>query len=400
VALLSKPQQESAVARFALSPVAEFAVACACMGFSDTAARKAQLLFGNIDCNSLMPFAEAHGLIPLIYWNLNRSGLRPAGFEILEKRFRIEAHRSLLLTRELFRVLDALATNGVTALAHKGPALSCLLYGDPVLRSYADIDVLVSADEAPRARAGLLSTGWKSLDRFSAAEEQAYIRSGYEFTFRSGEATLVELHWRAAPRFYAVDFDFERMIQQATTLEVAGRLVKTLANEDLLLVLAVHGAKHLWARFSWIIDIAAFVQTTRLDWCEVIRKANTYGTERIVGTALIAASEACGVPLPAEAKPLISKDSKARPLAQELVASTAANAGTIDTETPAYFAMFVRLRERWRDRVRMLLRLAFTPSLSEWSTIRLPRQLSSFYVLVRAFRLLRRALSLLFPSTP
>jgi hypothetical protein len=106
------------------------------------------------------------------------------------------------------------------------------------------------------------------------------------------------------------------------------------------------------------------------------------------------------VPLPAEAKPLISKDSKARPLAQELVASTAANAGTIDTETPAYFAMFVRLRERWRDRVRMLLRLAFTPSLSEWSTIRLPRQLSSFYVLVRAFRLLRRALSLLFPSTP
>ena len=258
----------------------------------------------------------------------------------------------------------------------------------------------MSADEALRARAGLSSTGWKSLNSFSAAQEQAYIRSGYEFTFRSGEATLVELHWRAAPRFYAVDFDFERMIQQATTLEVAGRLVKTLANEDLLLVLAVHGAKHLWARFSWIIDIAAFVQTTRLDWCEVIRKANTYGTERIVGTALIAASEACGVPLPAEAKPLISKDSKARPLAQELVASTAANAGTIDTETPAYFAMFVRLRERWRDRVRMLLRLAFTPSLSEWSTIRLPRQLSSFYVLVRAFRLLRRALSLLFPSTP
>ncbi|MGA2963822.1 MAG: nucleotidyltransferase family protein, partial [Candidatus Korobacteraceae bacterium] len=127
MALLSKTEQKSDLARFALSPEAEFALACACMGFSDTAARKAQLLFGSIDCNSLMPFAEAHGLIPLICWNLNQSELRPAGFEIFEKRFRSEAHRSLLLTRELFRVLDVLAANGITALAHKGPALSCLL---------------------------------------------------------------------------------------------------------------------------------------------------------------------------------------------------------------------------------------------------------------------------------
>lgn len=389
------------MARFALSPEAEFAVACACMGFSDTAARKAKLLFGNVDCNSLMPFAQAHGLIPLIYWNLNQSGLRPAGFEILEKRFRSEAHRSLLLTRELFRVLDVLAVNGVAALAHKGPALSCLLYGDPVLRTYADIDVLVSANEAPRAKAGLSSAGWKSLESFSAAEEQAYIRSGCEFTFRSGEGTLVELQWAATPRFYAVDFDFGRMIERATTMEVSGRLLKTLANDDLLLVLAVHGAKHMWTRFSWIVDIAAFLQTTPVDWEGVIRKAHAYGAERIVATALIAAGETCGVSLPTGAKPLISKDSKAYWLAQQLVTSAAAaDAGSFATETPAYFAMFAKLRERWRDRVRMFMRLAFTPSPSEWSTIRLPRQLSSFYVLVRASRLLRRAISLLFSSTP
>jgi len=400
VALLSKTEQESGLARFAFSPEAEFALACACMGFSDTAARKAQLLLGNIDCNSLMPFAEAHGLIPLICWNLNRSKLRPAGFEIFEERFRNEVHRSLLLTRELFRVLDVLAANGVTALAHKGPALSCLLYGDLFLRSYADIDVLVAADDALRARAVLSSAGWKRLDSFCVAEEQAYIRSGCEFTFRSGNGTLVELQWAVTPRFYAVDFDFARMIERATTMEVAGRPLKTLTIDDLLLVLAVHGAKHMWSRFSWIVDIAAFLQATTPDWGEVIRKSNAYGAERIVGTALVAASETCGVPLPADAQPLISKDSKVYPLAQELVAGAATEAGSFDTETTAYFVMFAKLRERWRDRVRMFMRLAFTPSSSEWNMIRLPRQLSLFYLLIRALRLLRRAMSLLFPSAP
>jgi hypothetical protein len=391
--------EESALAQFALSREAELALACACMGFSDTAAQKVHLLFDGIDCNSLMPFAEAHGLIPLICWNLNRSELRPAGFEIFEERFRSEAHRSLLLTRELFRVLDVLAANGITALAHKGPALSCLLYGDLCLRSYADIDVLVAADEALRAKAALSSAGWKSLDSFSAVEQRAYIRSGCEFTFRSGNGMLVELHWAVTPRFYAVDFDFARMIERATTMEVAGRLIKTLAIDDLLLVLAVHGAKHMWARFSWIVDIAAFLQTTTIDWGGVIRKSNAYGVERIVGTALIVASETCGVPLPAEAEPLILKDSKVRPLALELVADAVAEAQSFDTETTGYFVMFAKLREHWRDRVRMFMRLAFTPSSSEWNTIRLPRQLSLFYVLVRALRLLRRAISLLFPSS-
>jgi hypothetical protein len=121
--------------------------------------------------------------------------------------------------------------------------------------------------------------------------------------------------------------------------------------------------------------------------------------ERIVGTALIVASETCGVPLPAEAEPLILKDSKVRPLALELVADAVAEAQSFDTETTGYFVMFAKLREHWRDRVRMFMRLAFTPSSSEWNTIRLPRQLSLFYVLVRALRLLRRAISLLFPSS-
>jgi hypothetical protein len=209
---------------------------------------------------------------------------------------------------------------------------------------------------------------------------------------------LVELQWRAAPRFYAVDLDIAQMIERAATLEVTSRWIPVLSNDDLLLVLAVHGAKHMWARISWLVDIAALVQTQTLNWAAIIGKCKAHGTERILATALIAAGELCGISIPSEARPLLEHDSHSQPLAQELLANVVTGAGRFDNETVPYFAMFAKLRERWRDRARMVVRLALTPGSSEWSMVSLPQRLFPLYVLVRAFRLLRRVLSLLFTS--
>ena len=78
-----------------------------------------------------------------------------------------------------------------------------------------------------------------------AAQERAYLATGYEYTFDgSAGDNLLEIQWDIAPRFYTVEFLMPELFSRAITFELAGRRVRTLAPEDLFLTLCVHAAKH------------------------------------------------------------------------------------------------------------------------------------------------------------
>jgi hypothetical protein len=64
-----------------------------------------------------------------------------------------------------------------------------------------------------------------------------------------------------------------------------------------------------------------------------------------------------------------------------------------DTDSIPYFRLMMRLRERWQDRARFLWRLAFTPGVSEWSAVRLPKPLQPLYRVVRLSRLAKKLAS-------
>jgi hypothetical protein len=58
-----------------------------------------------------------------------------------------------------------------------------------------------------------------------------------------------------------------------------------------------------------------------------------------------------------------------------------------DTDSPGYFRRMASLRERPSDKLHFFARLAFTPSVSEWTLVRLPAALFPLYRVVRLFRL-------------
>jgi hypothetical protein len=66
--------------------------------------------------------------------------------------------------------------------------------------------------------------------------------------------------------------------------------------------------------------------------------------------------------------------------------------GSFDTESWQYFRAAMRLRERRRDRMRFLWRLAVTPGPREWKSVHLPPLLFPLYRLVRISRLASRLL--------
>jgi len=191
------------------------------------------------------------------------------------------------------------------------------------------------------------------------------------------------------PRFYAVDFDMDGVFDRAVSVTVAGRPVKTPSAEDLLLILSLHAAKHVWGRLIWLCDIARIVKLENLNWEWIQSQARQHGIECILHTTLLLTKSLLGAPIPAPIERAILSDEAAHAFAEQIAVSVAAGV-VYEEEKVSCFRLMMRLRERRIDRLRFLSRLTFTPGPGEWEAVRLPRLLFPFYRLVRLARLASR----------
>ncbi len=369
----------------------EFALLLACCRDLSPADRDGQIraLTGRpLDWGRFLSAAEHHGVIPQVGATLCAADhVVPADqYPTIRRLYDSNARRALWLSGELIRVVKHLESHKILAVPYKGPALAQFLYGDVVRRQFSDLDILVHARDVARTRNALVEIGFTPGTTLTPREERAFLQSGYELTFDSPNGrNLLEIQWQILPRFYAVDFDMEGFFERAVTQNLAGVTIRSLRADDLLLVLCVHAAKHLWIQLSWLFDIAALARTAQLDWDSVWRQSEALGIRRIVEVTVALAQRLLGTPLP----PGMQKDPNPDALAAELI-PLIANSSAIDPESIAYFQRFARTREGTGDRARFWWRLATTPSMGEWSTLRLPAPLFPLYRVVRAARLVRR----------
>jgi len=234
-------------------------VTCSAKSHAEKAALLRSLLQKPVRWESLLALADHHRVEPLLFQALQgfEDAVPPFHMQALTKSHQINLHKSLLLARELIRIVDHLSSLGIEVMPYKGLALAELIYHDIVLRQSSDIDLLIHANDFPRIRQAVGELGYISQTHFSEAEEHAYLKSGYECAFDGAAGrNLLEVQWAIQPRFYAVDFDMKGLFQRAAAVTVAGHPMKTPCHADLLLVLAVHAAKHSWARLVWLCDIA------------------------------------------------------------------------------------------------------------------------------------------------
>jgi hypothetical protein len=350
------------------------------------------LLQQPIQWKSLFALADHHGVQPLLFQALAsfENTVPPEETLALKESYQTNLHKSLLLARELIRIVGHLSALNLQVLPYKGLALAEVVYGDIALRQSGDIDLLIRAQDFSRIRDAIGELGYTPHVRFSAAEELAYIESGYECAF-DGTAgpNLVEVQWAIQPRFYAVDFDMNGLFRRAVTLTVAGQPMKTLCPGDMFLVLAVHAAKHMWGRLVWLCDLARLMNFPDLPWDWIVAQTRSLGIVRILRVTMLMAKQLLGVEIPPAAQDNFPDDPAARSLANE-IQNRILCASSCDAESSEYFRFMMRLRERPADRLRFLQRLVFTPGPGEWKAVRLPSSLFPLYRLVRFSRLAAR----------
>jgi hypothetical protein len=373
------------------NPEFDFLLACCTSGSKiEGAERIHEILSRPLDWKRLTDLARHHAVVPQIYRSLStiRDIAPPDSIAALRQSQERNARHTLWLTRELLRILEKLESCGVSVLPYKGPVLAEILYGNVTMRQFSDLDLLIHSSGLPRIKSALAELGYEPGIELTQREERDYLESGYEHTFDHHLGrNLVEVQWRILPRFYSVDFDVDGFFQRAVPRTVSGMTLRTLCAEDLLLVLCVHAAKHAWQQLSWLCDIAELARSQQIDWNAVEEKSKRLGIQRIVAISFALAHQLLeGAP---SKLCLGGGFGSIENLTNEII-PTLAEGADHNTESISYFWLMIRVRERWRDRIKFLWRLIVTPSVGEWSAIHLPAPLFPLYRAVRAFRLLSR----------
>ena len=347
------------------------------------------VLAAPIHWDKLLRLTDHHRLLPVFHSALwDRDDVPASIRSAIRARFDNHQRRVLRFTAELARIVQQFDRHGIQFLAHKGVALGHLLYGDPAMRQFGDLDFLVRVSDVPGARAVLQELGYAPKLQLSCRQEEEFLRSGYEYVFGLGlERNLVEVQWQIVPRFYSIGFDMEALFARAIDLDYGGLRLPTLGREDQMLVACIHAAKHEWAQLGMVRDIAT-LSCFDLDWNWIIAEARRLGIVRMLALSMALAKNLFSFdsPLPLELQAEIENVREIAKVAQSGIVAGAEP----ETESFRYFHAIMHLRERWEDRLSMAWRLAVTPSVGEWQSVRLPDSLFSLYRGVRAFRLLKR----------
>lgn len=361
------------------------------------AATVKRLAAGPLDWRFVLGMASRHRVLALLHSSLSCEGclelIPPAARQTLHSAVRECIGQSLALTAELVRILREFESAGIPAIPCKGPVVAMAAYGDISYRSFCDLDILVPEAYFHSAYQTLSAAGYRPEFRLSSKQEKVYLDNECAMQFRNDvRGHIVELHWRFFERNASVHLPVASFSQRATQVSLPGMPVRSLAPEDQILYLCVHGAKHRWERLEWIACVAEIARRNpRLDWPATFERAERYRVYRFLKVGLLLAASLLGAELPAPVLARLTSDSRARELADwvkgQLLAPPCVESHYQERATRYLYMM--RSRESWLDRARILFRSAIRPphpSAHEW--MNLPPRLAFLHHVFRPVRLL------------
>lgn len=332
--------------------------------------------------NSVLPLLAVH--LPVVAPDAFTS----EQFAQLKAAARAAGIRSLQLSAELIRVLDALRSQGISALPYKGPVVAMQAYGDLALREFEDLDIILSQRDMDRANKVLLALNYRPRSPW-LFDSAALVPGEYKYV-DAGRRLIVELHTELTLRHFPVAPDLDEMSKQGTDVAIGGHSIHTFSAEDTLLLLCVHGAKDFWERISWITDVSEFTQRVAdLNWHRVFDRAQELKAGRMVLLGLALASDLLETPLPEDVRARIAADATVVMVAKQIAQKLLTDDRSVRTAAQSF-----RYRRQMvpgaLDSWRYGLRLATAPAEEDWTMVRLPRALAPLYVVFRPFRLFRK----------
>lgn len=217
----------------------------------------------------------SHRMVPQLYRNLQRHGIKDAQIDRLKGVYRYYLYKNEILMHRVGSLLAAFAEAGIDTMVLKGAALIQLYYRESGLRPMLDADVLVHASQAEQAMELMSELEWKAV-RYK--QPQRRIPIVHSTPFEDSGGRQVDLHWHLFWECFNAK-DVENYWKHAIPIQIGGVQTLALSHTDQLLHTCWHGAR--WNEvppIRWVADAMAILGSSagEIDWAGLLEKTQRH----------------------------------------------------------------------------------------------------------------------------
>lgn len=189
------------------------------------------------------------------------------------------------LERTLLRTVDALEEAGIPSRVLKGSAVAHLVYSDPSLRAFRDVDLMIPAADFARAL--------DVLDREGCERQQRRLGPGFDARFGKGASLVadggweVDLHRTFVGGRFGLGIKLDDLFATSAPFRLGGRTLQALGAEERFLHACYHAAiGDPVPRLMALRDIAEMLLRTTLDLDRVRGLCGAWGGLPVMARAV------------------------------------------------------------------------------------------------------------------
>lgn len=370
-----------------LKPEEELILICARTSLNDeNRIRINKLINRGINWDYLLKKSSIHKVKSLIYIQLSKTCFKLVPESVmneLKEHYNKNARINLFLTAELIKILKELNSNDICVITYKGPSLALIAYKDLTLREFVDVDLLINRGDMKEIRKLMKKFDYELITIPDNFDEDLYFKTQTEHKFINPITnTIFEFHNRVQGHFFHFPVNPAFLYEDFRYVEINNYQLKTFTNENLLLLLCVHCARHNWSRISWICDIHELVQNNEINWYKVLENSEKLKVKRILLITLMLTENLFQTELPKEVLNLFEENEKVEKISKYLY-------NKIFNEDNISFSILERLSLDMRKRESVIINFVdvfnsiFRPSYEDYSKFKLPSTFYYVYYFIR-----------------
>jgi Fe2+ or Zn2+ uptake regulation protein len=347
------------------------------------------------DWDRLLALASRHGVMPLLYRSISQSCPKAVPQEWLMRlrmQYMQNTARNYKMTAELLRVLDALQKEGIKAVPLKGPVLAQTVYGDIALRTFCDLDILVTPENVERALGIMQECGYRSEHEISASKRCALMKTAHHHhLFNAQSGITAELHWMIAPSYYGMKTDAAGILSRSGRILLLEKDVAGISAEDMLILLCQHGTKHTWEKLSWICDVAGLAAKESGNLPATWQRAKKAGEERVFLIGILLARELLLLDAPEDIALRAGSDETLSSFARQAVKRLFSESSGLEDLRKVqvdHSILYMSLYRSPYKKARFFLRMITDPADVDLSAAGLPDGMLPLYRLIKLLRMM------------